>query len=218
MQNTSKITLVVAVLTVINCSVAFCQLSNVELKSKTAKKLKSSLEIEIDDLKSQYDERLAELNSQFENKAEAVRKAAVADIETGKTEATKAGELDDALELRSLATTITKIPTKSLFSAATEPERLSDSLSNETWAGNIANKKDKLKIVITGAKKKFADWNGQGRVPIERVGNRYWIRVLGDGYAELIQHQDMLIVLAWDGKFKDPPPTRHPSRLGILYR
>ena len=44
------------------------------------------------------------------------------------------------------------------------------------------------------------------------------MRNIESGFAELVQHEDMIFVIMWDGELGKKLPTNSPSQLGILYR
>ena len=217
MVNIAKLVFSLLILNSILPGVALCQLPDTELQSRTGIKLKASLQSEIDDLQSQYEKRAAELKEQFIEKLDIVRKNAANKIQIAKSAATKADQLDKALELRSFSEALDKLPTNSLLQATSKSESRNARLANGLWVGNVANKKDRITLEIAGGRRKTANWNGKGRLQIESVGGRNWVQSVGGDYAEIVHHQDMLILMVWSGKLGDELPTRHPKRLGILY-
>ena len=92
-------------------------------------------------------------------------------------------------------------------------------LSADAWSGNLANRRSfKYSLAVSGKRSKKAKWNGHDIEKIERLGGRNWLRNIESGFAELVQHEDMIFVIMWDGELGKKLPTHSPSRLGILYR
>lgn len=216
MKNPTALTLLI-VLTCFHCSTAVAQIADAKFQSKTAKVLQTEVLASIAELRTEYERELARLKTEFEAKLNKDLKAAVSKIETAKSESTKANKLDEALELRTLATLADESDPLFLLKPPAKTQPQHNLLPNNKWVGNLANQNEKLSLVISGGSKKVANWNGD-KIRVEQINNRHWMKFSNGGYGELLQHEDMLIVLMWGGTLTNTLPTKHPVQLGILYR
>ena len=210
-------TLAIAI-TCFYCNTAVAQIADGSFKSETAKVLQTEVLSGIADLRAEYERELESLKNQYEAKLAKTLENAVSKIDTAKSESTKADKLDEALELRTLAAAIGESDPILLLKPPVDTKTDHNSLTNETRIGNLANRKEKLSLAISGGKKKVANWNGEDKIRVEQISSRNWVKFSNGGFGELVQHENMLLVFMWDGTLGDTLPTKNPNRLGILYR